>query len=176
MNLQDMIGGLVHSATGHQEAVEKDEAQAESANTSGGLLGSVLGTAFTSVGGSQLAEQFNSVTGFLSPELKANLVGSALNKIGASGADVQALLRQLGINPAIADNPEEATPDELARLSEHLQQSDDDATEEASDEQEFSDETTVTQAQAQEQGDDAEPADNSDDGDAGREAENDDES
>ena len=118
MNLQNMVGGLVHSATENQKAVEKDGA--ETANASAGL-GSVLETAFFSLVGSQLAGKLDSVTGFLSPELKANLVGSALNKIAVSGVEMKSLLGQLGINPAVIDNPETATPEELARLSEHLQ-------------------------------------------------------
>lgn len=112
----------------------------------------MIGTAFTSLGGTGRAEKLNSVTSFLSPELKADLVGSALNKIGASGADLQALLSQLGINPAIADNPEEATPEELARL----------------EEQEFSDDTTDVHEQA----DEAETEDHAASGDAGNKAEN----
>ena len=84
MSLQDMIGGFVHSATGHQEEVETDDVQAASGNDAGGLRGVVLGTAFSSFAGSQLVGKLDSVTGFLSPELKANLVSSALNKKIAS--------------------------------------------------------------------------------------------
>lgn len=168
MNLQDMIGSLVHSASGNQEAVEKDEAQAENSTASGGLLGSVLGTAFSSLGGSQVAEKLNSVTSFLSPELKADLVGSALTKIGVSGVEVKALLSQLGINPAVADNPEEATPEELARLAEHLQENEAAPEEENSDEQpaEFSAESSdEIEAQTEEQADEPETEANVQDGD-----------
>lgn len=168
MSLQEMIGGLVHSAMGHQEAVEKDGVQAESANASSGLLGSALGTAFSSFGGSQLAGKLDSVTGFLSPELKADLVGSALSKIGASGVEVKSLLGQLGINPAVADNPEAATPDELARLAEHLQEPEDAPEAETSDEQpaEFSAESSEEIAvQTEEQATEPETEDNACDGD-----------
>ncbi len=168
MGLQDMLGGFVHSATGNQEAVEKDGAQAESANASGGLLGSVLGTAFSSLGGSQLAGKLDSVTGFLSPELKANLVGSALNKIGVSSVEVKSVLGQLGINPAVADNPEAATPDELARLAEHLQEHEDAPEAETSDEQpaEFSAESSEEIAvQTEEQATEPETEDNARDRD-----------
>lgn len=174
MNWQDMIGEVVSKATG-ADAPKQDGAQEESGQAGGGLLGSVLGTAFSSLGGTGLTDKLNSVTSFLSPEAKANFIGSALNKVGASGGDVQALLQQLGINPAIADNPDEATPEELARLSEHLQQNGDDATEDASEEQEFSDEATDIQDQAEEQGDDAETADNSDEDEVGSDPEKDDE-
>ncbi len=168
MGLQDTIGGFVHSATGHQEAVEKDGAQAESANASGGLLGSVLGTAFSSLGGSQVAEKLDSVTGFLSPELKADLVGSALSKIGASGVEMKSLLGQLGINPAVAHNPEAATPEELALLSQHLQENKEAPEAETSDEQpaEFSAESSEEIAvQTEEQATEPEIEDNARDRD-----------
>ena len=164
MNLQDMLGGVVQSVT-HQP--EPTEGQGKQANASGGMLGSVLGTAFSSLGGAQLAEKLNSVTGFLSPETKADLVGSALNKIGVSGDAAKSLLGQLGINPAVADNPEEATPEELARLSQHLQEHEDAPKEENSEEQpaEFSAESSEEIAvQTEEQADDPEPEANAHDG------------
>ncbi len=142
MNWHDVIGGVVNKATGAETSSAQTEPQEASGLASNSLLGSVIGTAITSFKGTGLAEELNGVTSFLSPELKADLVASALDKIEASGTDVQALLSQLGINPAIANNPEEATPDELARLSEHLQQSDGDAMEESAEVQDFSDETT----------------------------------
>jgi hypothetical protein len=142
MNWHDVIGGVVNKATGAETSAAQTEPQEASGLASSSLLGSVIGTAFTSFNRTGLVEELNGVTSFLSPELKADLVASALDKIGASGTDVQALLSQLGINPAISNNPEEATTDELARLSEHLQQSDDNPMEESAEVQDLSNETT----------------------------------
>lgn len=161
MSWTDMVGGLVQSVTHQPETTEQEPG--EQGKAEGGLLGSVLGTAFSSLDGAQLAEKVNSVTGFLSPELKANLVGSALDKIGVSGGAARSLLEQLGINPAVADNPEEATPEEMARLAEHLQTNE--------EEPEFAAEATDQQeAQADESGDETESEDNSDEREAGNDA------
>lgn len=163
MNLQDILVGVVSAATG---TVNQSEAETEKETASGGFLGSAWSAAFSSVGGAQLADKLNSVTGFLSPELKADLVGTALNKIRASGTDVKSLLAQLGINPIIADNPDEATPEELAQLSEHLHERGEEINGESFVAQEFRPPVT---AQADEQGEEVEAEDNFEASDAGEE-------
>ncbi|MBI3425921.1 MAG: hypothetical protein HY011_23575 [Acidobacteria bacterium] len=122
MGWQDTLGGLVNQVTSKQQASETTSTEAAAGTETGtesGLLGSVLGAAVTSLGGAPLAERLNQATSFLAPEQKRELVGGLLGRLGVSGAGAQALLQQLGINPAVADDPHDATPEELARLAQH---------------------------------------------------------
>lgn len=47
------------------------------------------------------------------------MVSSLLGSLGNSGVDIQGLLSQLGISPAVAENPGQATPDEVAAITAH---------------------------------------------------------
>lgn len=123
MDWQNMIGGLIsqytsgQGATSPQEAHEHYDQIASAVPT--GVLGSVIGPALSSLGGQQVMERvFNSATE-MNPQQRSGLVGSLLNGFNSSGADVPSLLGQLGINPAVADNPHEASPEEVAKLAAH---------------------------------------------------------
>ena len=109
MSLQGMLGGLIEQVTGNSHPAPEAGKEAVEGGTSRGLLGAAV----SALGGAQLTERLNQATSFLAPEQKSELVGGLLGKLGVSGTGAQALLQQLGINPAVADNPHEATPEEL---------------------------------------------------------------
>lgn len=124
MSWQNALGGLLNQVTAQQAESTSEAAEAPEANAAGGgLLGSVLGAAATALssGSGSITDRLNQVMGLLPPEQKREMVDGLLGKLGVSGASAQALLQQLGINPAVADDPHAATPEELARLAQHAE-------------------------------------------------------
>ncbi len=57
----------------------------------------------------------------MSPDQRGNLVQSLLGGLGGSGMNIGSLLGQLGINQGVANDPQSATPDEVAKLAAHTQ-------------------------------------------------------
>ena len=49
------------------------------------------------------------------------MVQTLLGGLGGSGMNIGSLLGQLGINQGVANNPQSATPDEVAKLATHTQ-------------------------------------------------------
>jgi hypothetical protein len=126
MDWQNMIGDLLNQYMSGQGATSRQEARAHYDQIADAVptdvLGSVIGPALSSLGGQQVMERvFNSATE-MNPEERSGLVRSLLNGFGSSGIDLTSLLGQLGINPGVADNPQEASPEEVAKLATHAQE------------------------------------------------------
>src|SRR5215472_10484152 len=67
----------------------------------------------------QVSETVSNLASELDSGQRGTLVGSMLSGLSSAGVDVQSLLGRLGVNPQVADNPEQATPDEAAALAAH---------------------------------------------------------
>src|SRR5262249_30344989 len=81
-----------------------------------------LGAMLSALGTEKIGELLNRSAQELDPAQRGQLVGSLLNGLSTAGIDVPSLLGQLGINPALADNPEQASPAEIAALAAHTHQ------------------------------------------------------
>jgi hypothetical protein len=68
---------------------------------------------------SQVSETVSGLASELNSGQRGGLVGSILSGLGSAGVDVQSLLNRLGVNPQVADNPGQATPEEAAALAVH---------------------------------------------------------
>ena len=99
MNLQEMIGGLVNQVSGNQP--------------------STVGAALSSLGADKIGELVGGSAGEMSSEQRGQMAGSLLSGFSASGIDLQSLLGKLGVNSAVADNPEQASPEDVAALAAH---------------------------------------------------------
>ena len=109
MNLQNLAGDL-----GNQVIDEPNAQQNEQAGAS-----SRISSALSSMGGTQVSNAVSGLASELSSGQRGNLVGSLLGSLGAAGVNVQSLLGRLGINPAVADNPEQASPEDAAAIAVH---------------------------------------------------------
>lgn len=123
MALFDQLSGLLNNvASGNLSEQETHAhydqiAQAVPPQT----LGNVIGPALASLGAGQLQQGVANSAAQMSPDQRGGLVGSLLGGLGSSGMNVGSLLGQLGINPAVASNPQSATPQETATLAAHAQ-------------------------------------------------------
>jgi len=123
MDWQNMLGGLLNQATGAAGATNQQEVHGLFDQLAGAVpsstLGSVIGPALSSLGTQQVMEHVLNSASVMNPQQREGLVGSLLNGFSSSGTNVQSLLGQLGINPSVADNPQEASPEEVAKLAAH---------------------------------------------------------
>lgn len=78
-----------------------------------------FGAALPSLNSSQVSETVSNLASELDSGQRGGLVGSMLSGLSSYGVDVQSVLSKLGINPQVADNPEQATPEEAAALAAH---------------------------------------------------------
>lgn len=126
MSFMDQIGGLLNQYMSGSGASNREEARQHYDQIAGavppGLLGSVIGPALSSLGADQVHERiYNSATE-MSPQQRGGFLGTLLGGLSSSGVDVGSLLGQLGIRPDVADNPEQASPEDVAKLATHAEQ------------------------------------------------------
>ncbi len=123
MALLDQLGGLLSNVmSGNLSEQETHDhydqiAQAVPQQT----LAGAIGPALAGLGAGQLQQGVASSAAQMSPDQRGGLVGTLLGGLGSSGMNIGSLLGQLGINQAVATNPQSATPEETAKLAAHAQ-------------------------------------------------------
>jgi hypothetical protein len=127
MSFMDAISSLVKTyasgggATSHEEAGEHYSQVASAVPSS--ILGSAIGPALASLGTQQLTQKIFECAGQMSSGQKGSLVQSLLGGLSSSGTDTSSLLQNLGVDQGVAADPESATPEDVAKLAAHAQQS-----------------------------------------------------
>ena len=123
MALFDQISGLLNNVmSGNLSEQETHEhydqiSQAVPPQT----LGNIIGPALAGLGAGQFQQGITNSAAQMSPDQRGGLVGSLLGGLGSSGMNVGSLLSQLGVNQAVAANPQSATPEETAKIAAHAQ-------------------------------------------------------
>ncbi len=123
MSFIDQIGNLLNQyatgggATNQQEAHEHYDQIANAVPPD--VLGSAIGPAIASLGGENAQERILDSANAMNPQQRGGFVQSLLNGFLQSGVSLTPMLEKLGINPTIAQNPEEARPEDVARLAAH---------------------------------------------------------
>ena len=117
MALLDQIGGLLQQYSGGGN-VNPDQARRDydtiATTVPPHVLGAAIGPALGSLGGQEVQTRiYNSATE-MSPSIRGQFVERLLSAIGGSGANVTTMLSQLGINPNVAAQPDQATPEDAA--------------------------------------------------------------
>lgn len=128
MSWQDAIGGLLQQyAQGARpntpEEAEDHYDQIHQA-TPPNILGSILGPALASLGSQEVQGQVANSANAMSPDQRGSLVGGLLQGLSQSGADIPALLSQLGVSQNVATDPSSATPEEVGQIAAHAQEAD----------------------------------------------------
>jgi len=125
MGWQDMLGGVLNQITGSAAAPGQDaHAQFDqlSSIVPSNLLGSSIGPALSSMATQEVMQQLLNSAGAMTPEQRGGLFSTLLNGFTSQGADATSLLSQLGVDPATANNPQDATPEDIATLGGHAHQ------------------------------------------------------
>ncbi len=130
MNWQDAIGGMLEQYAGGSAAPSQEEAhdhydQIHSAVPTD-LLSSLIGPALSSLGTSQVLGQILNSATAMNSDQRGGLVGTLLQGLGGSvgAAALPALLSQLGVSQGVLNNPQSATPEEVAAIAAHAHEND----------------------------------------------------
>jgi hypothetical protein len=126
MSFFDSIGGLLNQYIGGNAAASTEEAhqhydQVTSAVPSG-VLGSAIGPALSSLAVEEIQQHIFNSASQMSPAQRGGFVQSIMGGLASSGGNVSSILSQLGISPSVADNPQDASPEDVAALAAHTQQ------------------------------------------------------
>jgi hypothetical protein len=123
MSFLDQIGGLLSNiSSGNLNEQEMHAHYDQIANAvPPQTLGAVIGPALQSLGMGQAQQGITNSAQQMTPAQRGGLMGQLLGAFGNSGVNTGSLLSQLGINPAVASNPQSATPQEVAALASHAQ-------------------------------------------------------
>jgi hypothetical protein len=90
----------------------------------GGILRSVIGPALSSLGTEGVREQVANSASSMNEQQRTGLAKTLLSGLGSRGIDPGSILKRLGINPAVAENPGEAKAEDLAKLAAHAHEHD----------------------------------------------------
>jgi hypothetical protein len=107
-------------ATSHQEAGEHYQQVSNAVPTS--ILGSVIGPALASLGTQEMTQKILDSAGEMRPQQRGSLFENLLGGLTPSGTDPSSLLSNLGIAPAVASDPNSATPEDVAALAAHAKE------------------------------------------------------
>ena len=123
MSLLDQLSGVLGNITGGNLSEQELHSHYDqiASTVPQQTLGSVIGPALQSLEAGQAQQGIANSTQQMTPAQRGGLMQQLLGGFGNSGANVGSLLSQLGINQAVAGNPQSATPDEVATLASHAQ-------------------------------------------------------
>lgn len=126
MSFINQIGGLLNQYLSGGGATNREEARTHydqiSQAVPPGVLGSVIGPALSSLGTDQVQERIRNSATEMNPDQRAGFLNSLLGGYRSSGVNLSSLFSQLGIRSSVATNPQDASPDEVAKLAAHAHQ------------------------------------------------------
>jgi hypothetical protein len=89
-----------------------------------GILRSVIGPALSSLGTEGIREQVANSASSMNEQQRTSLAKTLLSGLGSRGIDLGPILKRLGIDPSVAENPGEADAEDLAKLAAHAHEHD----------------------------------------------------
>jgi hypothetical protein len=130
MAFLDQIGGLLEQYSGGGN-VTREQARNDydtiARAVPGHVLGSVIGPALSSLGRDQVQERIRNSASEMTPALRGQFFETLLNAIGGSGGNIASMLSELGIDQNVINRPQQASPDDVAKVAAQAQQAHPDA-------------------------------------------------
>ncbi len=123
MDWQNMIGGVLNQLTGSAQGQDPHSQYDQLLNVvPAGVLGSMIGPALGSMATNELTQHILGSANAMDPQQRGTLFSSLLSAFTSQGTDPSSLLSQIGVNPAVAVDPQSATPEDVAALAAHAHQ------------------------------------------------------
>lgn len=120
----DQIGGLLQQYAGANSNISRDQARNDYDTIASAVphdvLGSVIGPALSSLGREQVQERIGNSASEMSPAVRGQFLQTLLNAVGSGAGSVASMLTQLGIDRSVAANPQQASPDDVAKVAAHV--------------------------------------------------------
>ena len=123
MSLLDQLGGVLNNVMSgnlNQQQLNSHYDQIASA-VPPQTLGAAIGPALQALGVGGAQQGIANSAQQMTPGQRGGLMQQLLGGLGSSGVNVGSVLSQLGINQSVANNPQSATPEEVAALASHAQ-------------------------------------------------------
>ncbi len=124
MSLLDQLSGLLGNVTGGNLSEAETHAHYDQIAQAvpQQRLGAAMGPALSNLDTDEVQSGVANSASQMSPQQKGGLVGTLLGALGSSGGNIGSLLGQLGVDPSVASNPQNASPDDIGRLAAHAKE------------------------------------------------------
>lgn len=123
MAFLDQIGGLLERYANGGDNVTHEQAGTDYDRISGAVpgqvLGSAIGPALRSLGRDEVQNRIQGSANEMTPPVRGQFFGTLLNAIAGHGGNVGAILGQLGIDPGLANRPQDASPADVSKVAAH---------------------------------------------------------
>jgi hypothetical protein len=120
MGFLDAIGGLLNQYQAGTGAGSREEAQQHydqiAQHVPPNVLASSIGPAIGSLPTDQVEERVQRSAQQMTPQQRGNFLEQLLGGLGAGGG-LAALLSQIGVSPAVAQNPQSASPQDVGKVA-----------------------------------------------------------
>jgi len=124
MALLDQIGGLLQQYARSSSNISREQARNDYDTIASAVpqdvLGSAIGPALSSLGREQVQERIGNSASEMTPTLRGQFLQALLNAVGGGGGSYASILSQLGIDGSVATNPQQASPDDVAKVAAHV--------------------------------------------------------
>lgn len=126
MNIMDQIGSILNQYADGNGKVDRQQARSDydqiASTVPTGVLGSLIGPALAALGHDQVKERiFNSATE-MTPQQRGGFLGQILGGLRGSGIDVGSFLQKIGVSNTVEQNPEQASPEDVAKVAAEAEQ------------------------------------------------------
>jgi hypothetical protein len=81
------------------------------------LLASIIGPAVGSLPAEQVETRVRNSATEMTPGQRGNFLETLLSGLGTSGPGLASILEQIGVSPRVADNPQQASPEEVGKVA-----------------------------------------------------------
>lgn len=130
MGFLDQIGGVLEQYTSGAN-VSREQAHADydkiAASVPPNVLGSIIGPALSSLGANEVETRIRNSASEMAPPARGEFLEKLLGAIRGAGGNPSTVLSKAGVDPSVAQQPQSASPDVVARVAAAVHKSHPDA-------------------------------------------------
>ena len=123
MSLLDQLSRVFKSAMGDNVS-EQDAHQHYdqiASNVPREQLGAAIGPAMSNLDSGDVQQRIANSASQMNSNQRGSLLGMLLGGLGGGGGNIGGLLSQLGVDPSVQNNPQNASPEDLGKVAAHAQ-------------------------------------------------------
>ncbi len=123
MSLLDQLSGVLNNAMGGNlsDADAHQHYDQIANNVPREQLGAAIGPALSSLGTGEVQQRVADSAAQMNPEQRGSLLQTLLGGLAGSGGNLGGVLSQLGVDPSVQNNPQNASPEDVGKVAAHAQ-------------------------------------------------------